>query len=245
MFQHVPKKVSVPKVTQEESLTVQPPSHVMTGLGSCESSFLSRTTPSLTDPRHQDVPALLLVIQYLTQLEGPMWRQIRGAGLAYGYGINLSTGKGQLYFTLYKSTHPVKAYEEGKRIIMSHVSGEEAWDPLQVEAAKSSLIFELIEKEKSIGDVVTQSLISFFRGVDRDYNRRLLELVNQVTIEDMNRVGREYLAQLFHDNTRTAVVCNPSKVQEYSQLFTTGGLTFQTLTSVDQIATLGSKSGSK
>ena len=65
-----------------------------------------------------------------------MWRQIRGAGLAYGYSIIVSTNKGQIYFTLFKSTSPAKAYEEGKRIIMSHVDGQEPWDPLQVRAFK-------------------------------------------------------------------------------------------------------------
>ena len=129
---HVPRHVSSPRVTAEHMLTLSPPSHVITGLGSCDSSFLSRTAPSLTDPQHPDLPAVMLAIQYLTQLEGPMWRQIRGAGLSYGYGINVNTNKGQIYFTLYKSTNPGRAFDEGKRIIMSHVEGQEPWDPLQV-----------------------------------------------------------------------------------------------------------------
>ena len=45
------------------------------------------------------------------------------------------------------------------------------WDHTLFESAKSSLIFEIIEREKSIGDVVTQSLLSYFKGVDHDYNR--------------------------------------------------------------------------
>merc|ERR1719361_3144022 len=172
---HVPKKVSAALVTAEHSLALPPPSHLLAGLGSCESSFLSRTAPSLSDPRSPYLAPLLLAIQYLTQLEGPMWRQIRGAGLSYGYSIIVSTNKAQIYFSLFKSTNPVKAYEEGKRIVMSHVSGEEAWDPLQVEAAKSSLIFELVEREKAVGDVVQESLLSSFKGTDREYNRQFLE----------------------------------------------------------------------
>merc|ERR1719443_504765 len=146
---HVPKHVSPCHVTPEHTLTLPPPSHILAGLGSCESSFLSRSAPSLTSPRHPDLPALMLAIQYLTQLEGPMWRQIRGAGLAYGYFMFPSTNKGQLFLTLYKATHPLKAYEEAKRIVMSHMEGEESWDETLFESAKSSLIFELIEKEKS------------------------------------------------------------------------------------------------
>jgi hypothetical protein len=45
------------------------------------------------------------------------------------------------------------------------------WDQTLFESAKSSLIFEIIERETSIGDVVTQSLLSYFKRVDHDYNR--------------------------------------------------------------------------
>ena len=234
---HVPKKVSPPVVTAEHQLTLPPPSHLLVGLGSCESAFLSRSTPSLVDPRSPALAPVMLAIQYLTQLEGPMWRQIRGAGLAYGYSIMVSTDKGQIYFTLFKSTNPVKAYEEGKRIVMSHVGGEEAWDPLQVEAAKSSLIFELVEREKAVGEVVQESLLSSFKGIDREHNRKFLEQVNKVTIEDLKRVGPEYLAPLFSEASRTAIVCNPSKVEEIKKEFSEAhGVTFKVLESVDQLA---------
>ena len=167
-----------------------------------------------------------------------MWRQIRGAGLSYGYSVLVSTNKGQIYFSLFKSTNPFKAYEEGKRIVMTHVEGQEPWDPLQVEAAKSSLIFELVQREKSIGEVVQESLLSFFRGVDREYSRNFLELVNKVTIEDLNRVGPKYLAPLFSAQSRTAIVCNPSKVEEISKDFKSQDIEMQILDSMDSIVSL-------
>lgn len=43
---------------------------------------------------------------------------------------------------------------------------EGTWD-----SAKSSMIFEIIEREKSLGDVVSQSLIFYFKNVDHDYNK--------------------------------------------------------------------------
>ena len=45
------------------------------------------------------------------------------------------------------------------------------WDKTLMESAKSSLIFERIEKEKSVGDVVQQSLLGSFKGTSHDYNR--------------------------------------------------------------------------
>ena len=103
------------------------------------------------------------------------------------------------------------------------------------------MIFELIEKEKSIGDVVQESLLSFFKGIDRDYSRKFLELVNNVTIDDLNRVGKQYLAPLFALETRTAIVCNPSKVEDIVQEFKSKNVEFQVLNSVDDIINLNSQ----
>jgi len=59
---------------------------LIVGVGSVESAFLIQWTKCLSDFDHPDYPAILVFIQYITQLEGPMWKEIRGQGLAYNYG---------------------------------------------------------------------------------------------------------------------------------------------------------------
>ena len=61
------------------------PAGMVVGVGAVESNFLMQATPSVSSFDHEDIPAILVFVQYLTQLEGPMWRQIRGLGLAYHY----------------------------------------------------------------------------------------------------------------------------------------------------------------
>ena len=79
-------------------LTPGPPSCPHT-CRSCESAFLSRSAPTILD----FLAPLMLAIEYLTQLEGPMWRQNSGTGLADGYFIYYSVNKGQLFLSLYKA----------------------------------------------------------------------------------------------------------------------------------------------
>ena len=62
-----------------------PGKNLIVGVGSVESSFLTQTVS--LDMKHMDpdLAPLMVYIQYLVQLEGPMWKQIRGLGLAYHY----------------------------------------------------------------------------------------------------------------------------------------------------------------
>lgn len=99
-----------------------------------------------------------------------MWKQIRGKGLSYGYTISLKINEGLLCLVFLKATNVVGAYKEARDIIAAQLK-ERNWNNTLLESAKSSLIFEIIEEEKAIGNVVSLSLSSYFQQVDYKYNR--------------------------------------------------------------------------
>lgn len=74
----------------------------------------------IDDCSHPDLPATLLLIQYLSQTEGPLWRNIRGKGLAYGANIYAQPEKGLILLSLYRSAQLVQAYEETAKLIVRH-----------------------------------------------------------------------------------------------------------------------------
>nr|CAH7739234.1 unnamed protein product [Callosobruchus chinensis] len=189
------------------------------GMGCLESSFFFQTINSITDYTDPDLPALMLYLQYIIQAEGPMWKQIRGKGYSYSYRMSTKVHEGLLYLIYGKATNVVGAYKETKDIIQERLQSRQ-WDSTLLDSARSSIIFNIIDEEKTIGSVVSLSVISYFQGVDYQYNRRFLELTNKVTVEDLNRVGEKYIAPLFAaNNVKTAVVADPAKIDEIASGF--------------------------
>lgn len=54
---------------------------------------------------------------------------------------------------------------------MGYADGSTAFVESELEAARSSLIFEIIEEEKTVADVSKLSMLSYFRGIDLNYNK--------------------------------------------------------------------------
>lgn len=101
------------------------------------------------------------------------------------------------------------------------------WDPTLLESARSSLIFEIIAREKSIGNVVVQSFLASFKQVPTGYNQALVQQVGKVNEADLARVGGKYVKQLFSPKARTAIVCHPDKATDIAAAFNQLGHTLK------------------
>lgn len=151
------------------------------------------------------------------------------------FSMYLDIEAGLLYFMLAKSTNIVSAYKEATDIVMNYVSGKTPFSDVELESARSSLIFEIIEEEKTVSDVANQSLLSYFRGISQNYYKEFLQKVAKVTISDLQRVGSKYMAPLFDaSKIKTSVCCHPSKVEEVAAGFKELGLELTVLSSLDE-----------
>ncbi|KAK9870443.1 hypothetical protein WA026_008009 [Henosepilachna vigintioctopunctata] len=209
-------------------------SNCLIGMGCLESSFFVQCTKSITDHQHPDLPALLLFIEYLIQAEGPLWKQIRGKGFSYNYNIRVQVNDGLLYLIFAKATNVVGAYKETLQIVSKQLESK-VWDETLLEAARSSLVFKIIDEETTIGNVVSLSVSSYFQGVDYTYNRILLNLLQGVNVDDLNRVGEKYIAPLFDSkNVKTAVVTDPSRAEEICSGLKECGLDLKVFPSLEE-----------
>ena len=73
--------------------------------------------------------AVRLLAQYLSQVEGPLYRAVRGDGLAYGANIYVRPDKKMLLLSIYRSAQLNQAYERSKKIVVGFFLVS-AWVPL-------------------------------------------------------------------------------------------------------------------
>ncbi|XP_072172090.1 uncharacterized protein C05D11.1-like [Diadema setosum] len=205
------------------------------GVGSVESAFFVQTAPCVDSFLHPDLPAIMVYMECLCALEGPMWRQIRGLGFAYHYRMYVRPEEGLLYFQLFKCTHVVSAYRQAKEIVEGYLNGKTEFTSDQLEAAISSVLYEVIEREETVASTSNESLLNYFRGVGQSYNRELLKKISDVKVADLMRVGETYFRPLFDPSkAKCALCCQPSKVDEIREAFKEFGRELSVMPSLEE-----------
>ncbi|XP_049547203.1 uncharacterized protein C05D11.1-like [Anopheles darlingi] len=229
-FTAIPDYMNV--ISNNESVNVT--NSFIVRLGSVESAFLFLTCRSINDFKDPDLVPLLLSLQYLTQLEGPLWRQIRGQGFAYGYNIAPRPNEGLLYFTLYRASNVAAAFKEAMIIMRKHIGGQTEWDDTLLESARSSLIYEIIARENSIEKVVDSSFLASFKDVPFNYNQALVLQIQEVTKKDLIRVNKRHLEKLFSNiDTCMTIVCHPDKASDIETSFSEMGISMKVESSLE------------
>lgn len=84
----------------------------------CESAYLVNALPlrlKLNDP---ELPSLMLLCQLVSMVEGLLFKEIRGSGLAYGTSIHYSEDWGLLKLDIYRSANVVSVFQKCKSLIV-------------------------------------------------------------------------------------------------------------------------------
>ncbi|XP_039278670.1 uncharacterized protein C05D11.1 [Nilaparvata lugens] len=201
------------KETEDESCVV--------GVGAVKSGFYCHTVPAITDFEDPELAPLLVFLQYLTQLEGPLWRKLRGQGLTYHYNMLPRPNEGLLYLTFYRATDVVRSYKEAAIVIKELLDENESkWDKAMFEAAKASLIFEIIDREATVADLISQSQLSYFKKVNSEYNRNIVNQISKVSLKDMEGIGKKYIeALLTPSKSKVTIVSDPGNLKEIKEAF--------------------------
>ncbi|XP_072936349.1 uncharacterized protein C05D11.1-like [Epargyreus clarus] len=192
---------------------------LVVGVGGVESAFSLQLAPGPAGFGLDQYAPLLVALNYFTQLEGPMWRLIRGCGLSYSYSVRPVPGEAVLAFSLYRATNIVAAFTKAKSIMDEFVASGE-FDEELFASARSTALFDAVEHEKCPADVVAQSLLNYLRTVGDRYNKELVQTIATVSQAAALAAARRWLPTLFErPRARLAVVCHPSKVNDMQAAF--------------------------
>lgn len=174
-------------------------------MGSIDAGYAYWSLPSVAAFNHKDYPALLVACEYLSAMEGPLWRRIRGLGLAYGASISVSVEHGFLYLSLYRCSNVVEAVSQAAAVLSA---GPAPDDSTAVETAKSSCIYSVIRLQETWQSAALQKLKTCLKRVERDFDLALIRALEAVSMQDIARVSTAYIQPLFSNGT--GVITCPS-----------------------------------
>lgn len=204
-----------------------------------ESSFTFHVTQGPSAFDDPDIPALMVLNEYLTTMEGLFWKQVRGNGLAYGASLRFSPESGLITFIIYRSPDSFQAFNVVNTIIHELDAGTLDFEEKFLEAAKSSVVFGVIAREETASTAAAESLMNqVFRKLGLEGNRVLLKQVKSVQKSDLRRILNKYLRQLFDiEKSSGAVSTGSLKLNDIVEGFKSLGyeVTVETLeTAVDE-----------
>lgn len=184
----------------------------MTTIDSSFSVSSSKGITSFSDPM---VPSLLVAAQYLETVEGPLWAAVRGNGLAYGVYFAKEIDGGYVHFKVYRSPMASKAITAARDAIAGLANGTVPFEKPMIEGAISQIVMSMADEQSTMSAAATQNyIVSAIRGLEPDFNTKLLAKVREVTEDQIKHAMREYLLPLFEPGKSNVVVtCAPIMVE--------------------------------
>lgn len=194
---------------------------ILTTPGS-DSSYMNLITNSpLGEYNSDDTFKIMLGAEYLQCVEGPFWRGIRGAGLAYGANCYNKTSIGELCFSIYRGADVEKCYSAARDIVKGFASGEVAIDDSLRQGAISSMVNKIAESQSNYPETATAQFyddVLVKRGPD--YNGKVMRALSKITAADLVEVFNKYFVPLFDPKTSACFIsCNPSKAGDIEKFF--------------------------
>ncbi|OTB18864.1 hypothetical protein K445DRAFT_54749 [Daldinia sp. EC12] len=173
-----------------------------------DSSFSISSSKGLVSFSDPAVPALLVAMQYLETVEGTLWNAVRGNGLAYGAYFAKELDGGYLHFKVYRSPLASKAISAARDAIKALADGSVEFEEPMIEGAISQLVMAMAEEQATLATAAVQKfIVSAIRGLEPDYNVKMLAKVRKVSVEDIKQAMKTWLLPLFEPGKSNVVVC--------------------------------------
>ncbi|KAK6454328.1 mitochondrial processing peptidase [Scheffersomyces xylosifermentans] len=192
-----------------------------------DSSHLITSSPIPNNYLDEDIFKIALASEILNVVEGPFWKGIRGAGLAYHVSAKRDIETGLLTYTIYRASDIKKAWQTSKSIVEEYGNGKVEIDDLSIENAIASIVNELANGESNSYYAATSKISdNLFKRRGPDYIKFFLKKLNSLKAEDIVYAIKKYFIPLFDSKSAVVFSSLPSEQgDELEQFF--GGLGFK------------------
>jgi Zn-dependent M16 (insulinase) family peptidase len=174
-----------------------------------DSSHALLATKGPESYEHPDLPALMVATAYMDAVEGPLWRAVRGNGLAYGTGWTHKVDTGMLTLLIYRSPDTHKAWKACKEQTEGLATGKLPFDKLMLEGAISEIVLHMAREQPNMASAASASFINqVLRGIDKEWNHQILAQVRAVTAEQVKEVMTKYMVPVFRpESSNVFITC--------------------------------------
>lgn len=202
---------------------------VISPMASSESSYAYVVAKGPIDFLHEDIPTISVCCEFLQTVEGPMWRAVRGAGLAYGANIHQSVEEGLIKLQIYRGTNSGEAIKVCKKLVEDFVSGETPIEEHLLEGVKNSIVHTATSGAENASMVAASNYLnSNLKGRERGHLKRYLGLVRDVQIEDVEKCFKKYFLALFEPTSSMVfVACHTSMTDALKEQLEATGYTVE------------------
>uniref|UniRef100_A0A915PJR3 Uncharacterized protein n=1 Tax=Setaria digitata TaxID=48799 RepID=A0A915PJR3_9BILA len=161
--------------------------------------------------------AVQLIAQYLSQVEGTLYKAIRGNGLAYGVGIEINPDDQLLSFWIYRSAQLEQTYEEAKKVVVNELGHT---SEIEFEAAKRSLVSEIVQCEDTVINAARRAVFNCFRGLPPEFWRKYCERIWNASMKEVMECSRNFILDLFDDRKCCRAIAVPQgKLKDIEKYF--------------------------
>lgn len=175
-----------------------------------QSSYLLASTLIPPDYLSDDIFKIALASEYLSAVEGPFWRGIRGSGLAYGACTLHNVETGYLTFDVYRASDAIQAWLSAKRIVEDYAARKIPVDNLSIEGAIAGIVHNLTDSMANTNDAAHVKISdNLLKRRGPLYVEYFLSKLNTFGAEDVVYVLNKYFMPLFSVESSVLFACVP------------------------------------
>lgn len=190
-----------------------------------DTTHLIASTKIGNDYLDEDITKIALASEFLTAVEGPFWRGIRGTGLSYGANIQRNLETGYLNFSIYRGSDGQESWKVAKKIVEDYCDGTLKFDKISMENSIAAIVNELANSESNSFDAANNKIVdNLFKHRGPAYAKSFLKKLDKITEEDLVYIVNKYFKPLFSAETSVIFSCiPPAKVSAFKEFLTEQG----------------------